>query len=35
VTVSGDEPLRAHTDQLPKYTDDDIHNLIAHLVTLR
>lgn len=35
VTVSGDEPLRAHSDQLPKYTDDDIHNLIAYLVTLR
>jgi cytochrome c oxidase cbb3-type subunit 3 len=35
VTVSGDEPLRAHSDQLPKYTDEDIHNLIAYLVTLR
>jgi cytochrome c oxidase cbb3-type subunit III len=35
VTVSGDEPLRAHADQLPKYTDEDIHNLIAYLETLR
>lgn len=35
VTVSGDEPLRAHSDLLPKYTDEDIHNLIVYLVTLR
>jgi cytochrome c oxidase cbb3-type subunit 3 len=35
VIVSGDEPLRAHSDQLPKYTDEDIHNLIAYLEMLR
>jgi len=35
VKVTGDEPLRAHSDQLPKYTDDDIHNLLAYLQTLR
>jgi cytochrome c oxidase cbb3-type subunit 3 len=36
VTISGDEnPLRAHIEQLAKYTDDDIHNVFAYLQTLR
>lgn len=28
-------PANAHLDQFPKYTDDDIHNLMAYLQTLR
>ena len=31
----GDDPLRTHFEQLAKYTDDDIHNLVAYLQTLR
>jgi cytochrome c oxidase cbb3-type subunit 3 len=30
-----DDPLTAHADQLPKYTDDNIHNLVAYLQTLK
>jgi cytochrome c oxidase cbb3-type subunit 3 len=30
-----DEPVNAHADLLGKYTDDDIHNLMAFLQTLR
>jgi cytochrome c oxidase cbb3-type subunit 3 len=29
------DPLQAHFDLLPKYTDADIHNLTAYLVTLK
>ena len=29
------DPLKAHTDMLKKYTDADIHNLTAYLVTLK
>lgn len=29
------DPLREHKLQLAKYTDDDIHNLLAYLVTLK
>jgi cytochrome c oxidase cbb3-type subunit 3 len=28
-------PLQAHIDLLPKYTDADIHNLAAYLVSLK
>ena len=28
-------PAEAHADLLPKYTDDDVHNLMAYLQTLR
>jgi cytochrome c oxidase cbb3-type subunit 3 len=35
VAVTGDEPLRAHVEQLPKYTDRDMHNVLAFLQTLR
>ena len=28
-------PMQAHLDMLPKYTDTDIHNLTAFLVTLK
>lgn len=30
-----DAPVDAHIDQFPKYTDDDIHNLMAYIQTLR
>jgi cytochrome c oxidase cbb3-type subunit 3 len=29
------DPLQAHYDMLPKYTDADMHNLTAYLVTLK
>jgi cytochrome c oxidase cbb3-type subunit III len=29
------DPLKAHTDLLRKYTDEDIHNVTAYLVTLK
>ncbi len=35
VKIALDNPLKAHVDQLAKYTDDDIHNLIAYLQTLK
>ncbi len=30
-----DAPAEAHAEQLAKYSDDDIHNLMAYLQTLR
>jgi hypothetical protein len=30
-----DAAAEAHVEQLGKYTDDDIHNLMAYLQTLR
>jgi len=30
-----DSPADAHVEQFPKYTDDDIHNLMAYIQTLR
>jgi cytochrome c oxidase cbb3-type subunit 3 len=30
-----DSPVEAHVEQFPKYTDDDIHNLMAYLQTLK
>ena len=35
VKFTVDDPLRAHLDQLPKYTDEDMHNVLAYLQTLR
>lgn len=35
VKVSIDDPLQAHVEQLPKYTDEDMHNVLAYLQTLR
>ncbi len=29
------DPLKAHTEMLTKYTDSDIHNLTAYLITLK
>jgi cytochrome c oxidase cbb3-type subunit 3 len=29
------DPLQAHLDMLMKYTDADMHNLTAYLVTLK
>lgn len=29
------DPLKAHADMLPQYTDADMHNLLAYLVTLK
>ncbi len=29
------DPLKAHTEMLMKYTDSDIHNLTAYLITLK
>jgi mono/diheme cytochrome c family protein len=33
--VQVEDPLKAHTEMLAKYTDADIHNLTAYLVTLK
>jgi mono/diheme cytochrome c family protein len=35
VKFTVDDPLQAHSDQLGKYTDDDMHNVLAYLQTLR
>lgn len=35
VKYTVEDPAKAHADQLPKYTDDDIHNLVAYLQTLK
>jgi cytochrome c oxidase cbb3-type subunit III len=35
VTFKIDAPAEAHADLLAKYSDDDIHNLMAYLQTLR
>ena len=35
VSYKIDTPADAHAEQLPKYTDDDVHNLMAYLQTLR
>ena len=35
VKISVKDPMQAHADLLPKYTDADIHNLIAYLQTLK
>ncbi|MDQ2839640.1 MAG: cytochrome c [Acidobacteriota bacterium] len=33
--VTVDDPLSFHREQLPKYTDEDMHNLLAYLETLK
>jgi cytochrome c oxidase cbb3-type subunit III len=30
-----DAPVEAHVELFPKYTDDDIHNLMAYIQTLK
>jgi cytochrome c oxidase cbb3-type subunit 3 len=35
VKVAVDDPLEAHVQQLGKYTDEDMHNVLAYLQTLR
>ena len=35
VTFTVNNPLDAHVEQLARYTDDDMHNLLAYLQTLR
>jgi cytochrome c oxidase cbb3-type subunit 3 len=35
VKVQADDPAQAHVELLSKYTDDDIHNLMAYLMTLK
>src|SRR5438093_2236817 len=35
VKFTVDNPLDAHAEQLGKYTDDDMHNVLAYLQTLR
>ena len=35
VKFSVNDPLQAHVTQLGKYTDDDMHNVLAYLQTLR
>ncbi len=34
-TISIDDPMAFHRDQLAKYTDSDMHNLLAYLETLK
>jgi cytochrome c oxidase cbb3-type subunit III len=35
VKFTVDDPLQAHVDQLSKYTDADMHNVLAYLQTLK
>ena len=35
VKATVDNPLDAHAAQLPKYTNDDLHNVLAYLQTLK
>lgn len=35
VTVSVNDPLQAHVEQLAKYTDGDMHDVLAYLQTLK
>jgi cytochrome c oxidase cbb3-type subunit 3 len=35
VTFSVDDPLQAHVEQLAKYSDEDMHDVLAYLQTLR
>lgn len=35
VKVEKQDPLEAHRELLPKYTDADVHNVFAYLVTLK
>ena len=35
VRFTVDDPLQAHVEQLGKYTDADMHDVLAYLQTLR
>ena len=35
VKIQEDDPAQAHADLLAKYTDDDIHNVMTYLMTLK
>jgi cytochrome c oxidase cbb3-type subunit 3 len=35
VKFTVDDPLQAHAEQLREYADDDMHNVLAYLQTLR
>ena len=35
VTFTVDDPLEAHVDQLARYTDEDMHDVLAYLQSLR
>jgi len=35
VKIAVDDPIQAHVQLFPKYTDDDIHNLMAYIQTLK
>ena len=35
VKIDGEDPLQAHTGQLGKYTEEEIHNVFAFLETLK
>ena len=35
VTYAVDDPLQAHVDQLARYTDEDMHDVLAYLQSLR
>ena len=35
VTYTIDDPLQAHVDQLGRYTDEDMHDVLAYLQSLR
>jgi hypothetical protein len=35
VKVQADDPAQAHVDLLAVYKDDDIHNLMTYLMTLK
>lgn len=35
VKFTVDDPAEAHVAQLSKYTDEDVHNLMAYIQTLR
>jgi len=35
ITFKVDNPLQAHVDALSKYSDDDVHNVLAYIQTLK
>jgi len=35
VTITVTDPLQAHVEQLSKYSDSDMHDVLAYLQTLR